>query len=256
VEFINEGTCWSILTLFISFFVGIVTSAVSSLIGGGGVVIAVPALNFLGLPLNVAIATTRFGCIGQSGSSAYKFGKSNKISKPHVFKLIIISVVGSYFGSKILIDIDEHLLSKVVAVIFLAILPVTWISRKFGVNRVKETKTRTFAGFFIYIALSIYDGFFGAGGGILAVYIFIYFFGLKYVEANATGQVPWFFNNIISTIIFMTHNIIDFSLGIPFLLGSILGGYIGAHGAVEKGDRFAKLAVSIFVLISSLILLF
>jgi uncharacterized membrane protein YfcA len=57
-------------------------------------------------------------------------------------------------------------------------------------------------------------------------------------------------------IIFAFSGLIAYGAGIALLLGMVIGGYLGAHIAIKKGDLFVKLAFSVIVAISGLKLLF
>jgi|TARA_B100002003_G_scaffold233684_1_gene246796 uncharacterized membrane protein YfcA len=57
----------------IILFVGFCSSFITSLMGAGGSLISVPALIFMGLSPNIAVATTRFGSLGGAFSSIVRF---------------------------------------------------------------------------------------------------------------------------------------------------------------------------------------
>lgn len=59
------------------FFVGTIAGFFGSTVGGGSL-LSIPFLIFLGLPPQVAIATDRFGGLGQATTALFKFWKSKK----------------------------------------------------------------------------------------------------------------------------------------------------------------------------------
>lgn len=67
-----------IITIFVVFFLGIAVSFIGVIVGGGGL-ISIPILIFLGLPPQIAIATNKFGSLGLSLSGLYKYWKAKKI---------------------------------------------------------------------------------------------------------------------------------------------------------------------------------
>lgn len=96
-------------TILLIFFTGLATGFFDSVIGAGGL-ISVPALVFLGLPPQTAIATDRFGTIGQSFTAFLKFWKAKKIVWKYVLILTGISLVASLIGANILVNIDPKIL--------------------------------------------------------------------------------------------------------------------------------------------------
>jgi hypothetical protein len=113
-----------------------------------------------------------------------------------------------------------------------------------------------FAGFLLYFLIAVYDGFLGAGAGFLIAYLFIFVFGLTYIEANATEKIPFLFNAIVSISVFAGHHIINYPFGIAMMAGTLIGGYIGANTAVKRGDKFVRIAFIIIVVVSEIKFIF
>jgi len=61
------------------FLIGFAAAFIGALAGGGGGLLSIPALIFLGLPANIAIATNKFGAMGFVGSTVGKFHKEKYI---------------------------------------------------------------------------------------------------------------------------------------------------------------------------------
>jgi len=240
-----------IVTIIIVFLVGLAASFIGGLVGGGGGLLSIPVLNIFGLPANIAVATNRFGSLGMAISSIFKFAKAKKIIFKYVLLLTVLSIIGSIIGAKILIEIDEALLSKMIGVLILIMLPLVFVKGNFGIVRRVIPKYYKIFGFIGYFGIAIYDGFFGAGAGIIATYTLVFLFGLTYIEANATDKIPWFLNTIISASIFAYYGLIHYFYGIILLLGMLVGGYIGAHIAIKKGNNFIRMIFSIIVIISA-----
>lgn len=102
----------------------------------------------------------------------------------------------------------------------------------------------------------IWNGFFGTGAGPFSFYNSLFFFGFTIIEANATGIIPWFALSLSSLIIFARNGIIDYRNGIVLFVGMAVGGYLGAHTAIKKGDLWIKRLFILVVIISSIKLLF
>ena len=244
-----------IIIVLIIFLAGFASGFLNSIIGGGALIV-VPVLIFSGLPPSMAIATNRFGTIGFALSSIYCFHKSKKINYKFVIPFSILSIIGAYIGAKILIEIDEDLLLKIVGFLLLIVIPFTLLKKDFGLIKNKKTTIKIAIGLVIYFILSIYDGFFGAAGGIFIMYLVIYTMGFNFIEASATGKIPWLLSATISTVIFAKHGIIDYYFGIILFISMLLGSYLGARMAIKEGNKFIKILLLIFVIISAIKLIF
>ena len=244
------------ITLILVFIVGLTSAFIGGLAGGGGGLISIPALIFLGLPANVAVATNRFGVIGGISSMIYKFGKAKMILYNHAIPFIILSAIGSYIGANILLQIDVDLLTRLIGGFLLIMLPLIFIKKDWGLARRIVDKKWIWTGYAAYFLIGIYDGFLGAGAGIIVTYLFVMVLGLTMIEANALDKLAYIINPIISVIIFAINGLIHYESGIVLIIGAVLGGYLGAHTAIKKGNYIVKLSFSVIVVASAIKLLF
>jgi len=244
------------IVFFISiFFIGVFASTFGTMVGGG-TLLSLPFLMLLGLPPQVAVATERFGGLGQTFAAFYKFSRSKKIDWKYVPLLSIVSSVGSIIGAQILVNINPALLHNAIGIILLALLPLSFLKRNLGVEHTKVSSTKIIIGSIVYFFVQIFASFFGGGTGILIAYTLMFFFGLTILEATATKIIPWFFLSLVSLIIFAQNGIINYKLGIILFAGMTVGGYLGAHIAIKKGDAWIKRIFYLLVLITIMKLLF
>ena len=111
-------------------------------------------------------------------------------------------------------------------------------------------------GFVLYFLVQIVTGFFGGGTGVIILYILMIFFGMTIIEANATNTIPWFVLAASSLTIFAMNGIIDYKIGTALLAGMAIGGYIGAHVALQKGDAWVKQLFALLVIAIAIKVLF
>ncbi len=235
--------------------IGLITGFVDSTVGAGGL-ISVPSLIFLGLPPQVAIATDRFGTIGQSFTAGYKFFKAKKIVWEYVPIFTALSFVGALIGATLLTKANPAILEKAIGVLLLVLLSIILFKRNLGIERVHKSKQHKTIGFTLYLLLAIFGGFFGQGTGPLVMFVLTYFVGLTVIEVLATNTIPWRILSVASAIIFAFHHLIDYKVGVVLLVSMAIGGYVGAHVAVHKGDAWIKRLFAVFVVIASIKLLF
>lgn len=228
------------------FLTGILAAFVGALVGGGGL-ISVPLLALFGLSPQIAIATNKIGGVGLCFGGISKYWKERKIDWRLAFLLTAISLPASYLGTKLLISIDKELLTKIVGFIVLAILPLVIFQKQILKFKKEQTKKHTLIGHVLYFLISIYSGFFGAGTGIFARLIFLFFYKKKQIEANATDLVPGLFSNILSIAVLAGAGYFNIQAAAVLFFGMIIGGYHGAHTAIKKGDEWVRIAFIILV---------
>lgn len=244
-----------ITTLIIVFIVGLLSSILGAMVGSGGL-ISIPMLIIFGLPTNVSIATNKFGGVGLSIGAIIKFYKEKKINWKYVPQFLLISLVGAVIGSYSLLWINKELLDKLVGIIILIMLVLFLIDKKLGLKKIKTSKAKKMVGYFVYFLITIFGAFFGGGAGTLIIYSLTYFFGFTLIESNATDIVPWFFLCLFSLIILSFNGVVDYYYGITLFLGMLIGGYIGAHIAVKKGNKWVKAVFTIVAFLSAIKIMF
>lgn len=237
------------------FLVGVIAAVLGATVGGGGL-LSVPFLMLVGLPPHMAIATNRFGSVGVSAGALAKFGRTEKVVWKYVLPLSIIAIAGGYLGARLLLVVDEALLSRIVGIILLALLPLVLLKRDFGIVRVHKSRGKELVGYCVNFFISVWGGFFAAGGGIFNRYALTHFFGLTMVEVAATGKIPWLLTSLVVLVTFIRAGVVHYVYGIILFFGMLVGGYLGAHWAMKKGDLWVKRAFAVFVVISAAQLIF
>lgn len=241
--------------LILAFLLGIVSGFIAALSSGGGL-LAIPGVIFLGLSPSVAIATTRLDALSSDFTALLRYKKEKIIHRKHLLSLLMISVIGGIIGSKLLLQIDENSLEKVVGVLLLLLAPTLVFNKNFGLIQKLRSKRYETAGLFAVFFVMIYSAMIGAGGGIFLMYALIYFYGMSVVQANAHRALLGLFATAAALVTYISAGAVDFAIGIPLMLGAGIGGYLGAKTAIKKGNPFVRWALLGIILISSTKLLF
>lgn len=76
--------------------------------------------------------------------------------------------------------------------------------------------------------IGIINGFFGGGGGMIVVPLLTKLFGMEQKKAQATALFVILPISLVSTIVYLCFNSINFATGWPVILGIIVGGVAGA----------------------------
>lgn len=118
---------------------------------------------------------------------------------------------------------------------------------------VKKVKTKWIILFGALIGLI--NGFFGGGGGMVVVPVLSKLFGMEQKKAHATAIFVILPISIASSIIYITHNSINFATGWPVILGVIGGGGLGAVLLKKMDNMVIKLIFAILILFASVNLL-
>lgn len=117
-ETIDYGVSRSFPTFIISYFAGIVSGLLG--IGGGG--IKVPAMNVVSsVPMKAAVATSNFMIGVTAAASALVYIKNGFCDGFVTAPVVLGTLVGSFFGAKVAIQVKGVVLKKIFIVILLVL---------------------------------------------------------------------------------------------------------------------------------------
>jgi len=111
----------SVLLLLI--VIGIITGFMAGMLGIGGAIIMIPALvYFLGLSQQMAQGTSLAVMLPPIGIiAAYNYYQAGQVNLKFALILAAAFIVGSYFGSKLAINIPQSVLKKIFGVLLLLV---------------------------------------------------------------------------------------------------------------------------------------
>jgi len=110
-------------TLLILTGIGILTGALSGMLGIGGAIIMIPALvYFLGFSQQMAQGTSLAVMLPPIGIlAAYNYYKVGHVNIKYALILAAFFLVGSYFGSKLALNLPQATLKKAFGILLLLV---------------------------------------------------------------------------------------------------------------------------------------
>lgn len=96
--------------------------------------------------------------------------------------------------------------------------------------------------------IGVVNGFFGGGGGMIVVPMLNKLFNLEQKKAQATALFIILPISLVSTIVYMCNNSVNFSEGWPIIAGIVLGGFIGAK-LLDKLDNNIIKGIFVFFML-------
>lgn len=237
------------LLLFLLAGIGFVAGVINT-IAGGGSLLTLPMLIFMGLPPAVANGTNRIGIFIQCITSMAGF-KSKGI-KPSLFGVYLglSALIGSIIGAQIAIDIKGDVFNKILAVVMVFVVIFMVFKPKVKtedlIDRIqgKHLWLSVLAFFFI----GIYGGFIQAGVGIFILLALSSINHLSLVKSNAIKVLVVSIYTIGALAIFIYNQQIDFLYGFILAIGNAIGGWVASRWAVNKGDGLVKVFLIIMVI--------
>ena len=97
-------------------------------------------------------------------------------------------------------------------------------------------------------AAGLANGFFGGGGGMLLVPLFTRWCGLDQRQAFATSIAVILPLCALSSVIYWLRGGLDFMLALPYLLGGVLGGFLGGRMFKKLNMVWLRRAFALLIL--------
>jgi uncharacterized membrane protein YfcA len=237
-------------------FSGVVVGFINTL-AGGGTIITVSLMLFLGLPAGTANGTNRIAVIFQNLVAVLSFRKQ-KILDMHKGSLFAIpTTVGSVIGALVATNFSEGLLEKCIAFVMLLMLffliykPERWLKGRPEL----QNKPLSLFQIVIYLLIGFYGGFIHMGVGFFILAGLVISSGYDLVHANAIKNLIVLIYSPFALAIFMINGQVDYKTGLILSTGNVLGAWIATRYAVKWGTNFVRWVLVIFILVTVLQLL-
>ena len=221
------------LSMVLIVAVGVFLASFMDAIAGGGGIISVPTYLLAGLPMHVALGTNKLSAGLGSLASTGRYIKSGYVDWKLGVPSIVLALVGSHFGTKLQLMIDEVYLQY----LLLVVLPVV----AFVVLRQRQLPEQR--GDIASLVVGAYDGFYGPGTGTFLLLIFCNLAKLDVRTAGGNVKLVNLASNIGALVTSLMSGKVFLVLGLIGTVTSFLGHFLGAGLAIKNGSKIVKPAV-------------
>jgi len=236
----------SLFIVLIGFIAGFLNT-----VAGGGSLISLPILIFLGLPGSVANATSRVAILAQNVFAVTGFNsKGIKLPLPYSIYLGIASLIGGFIGAKLAVNISDSVFNRILAIVMVMVVISIVVEPK---NRKQHSAERLglkhqVLGIISFLFLGVYGGFIQAGIGFLVILVLtnVNHFGL--VITNYVKVFAAIVYTVISVIVFAIEGKIEWITGLTLALGQGFGGWYASRWSVDKGEVWIKRVMIVAVI--------
>jgi hypothetical protein len=223
--------------------VGLISGGLNT-VAGGGSLIAIPILIFMGLPGTIANGTNRVAILAQNIFAVGGFrSKGLKLPMPYTFYLVIVSLAGGLIGAWLAVDIPEPVFKRLLAIIMIAVVLTVVVNGKKKVgeqDREKMSTGRQVLGTVLFFILGIYGGFLQAGIGFLVIALLSHVNNFNLVKINYIKVFAALLYTGAAVIIFTLNDKINWALGLTLAVGQGIGGWFASRWSVDKGEKWVK----------------
>lgn len=241
------------LLVVVGFAVGFINT-----IAGGGSLLSLPTLIFLGLPPAVANGTNRVAIVIQTAMATAGFKSKGVSTYPFNVYLGISAFLGAILGARIAVDIKGETFNKILAMVMLAVVLIIIFKPKMKLVEMQERLTGKYLwlSILVFFFFGIYGGFINAGLGFLMI-LFMHFVNrMNLVRVNATKVAVVFIYMLSALAVFALNDKVNWKLGFILAIGNGSGAWVASRFSVKKGDGFIKTFLVVMVILMAIKLWF
>lgn len=240
------------LDQIILFLISTIANIFSAFAGGGAGLIQLPVLIFMGLPFSVALATHKIATVALGLGATIRNVKEGHTSWRFNVFMLTAGIPGVVLGAFIIVGVDDRLAEICLGVLTLSLGLYSIFKPELGIEA--QQKHRDKQGYVLgalgLFCIGFANGALSAGTGLFATMWLVKWFGLNYKHAvghtlisvglfwNASGAVTM---GVIADI--------QWDWLPALVLGSLLGGFVGAHMAINMGSKWIKRVYEVVTLI-------
>jgi len=227
-------------------------------VAGGGTLVTFPTLLWVGLPENVANATSTAALWPGSLGSAWGYRRELRTADPRLFALVVPSVVGGVLGAILLQltpnDTFKYLVPFLILFATALFMSQDALQRRFDLTAAHHARSPWLSWTMLFqLGVAIYGGYFGAGIGILMLAALSLMGHSDIHRMNAVKNLLAACINSLAGIYFLLFS----DLVVPrdaliMAVGAIVGGVGGAGLARRLGRQTVRRLVIVIGFVAAL----
>ena len=240
------------------FFISIIANGLSAMAGGGAGLLQFPALLFLGLSFSVALVTHKVASVALGVGATFRHIREKRLSWKFAVHILIFGLPGVILGALMILSVPDDLAKMALGTLTIGLGLYSWFQPELGLH----AKPRIFSalqwlvGGFVLFLIGVLNGSITSGTGLFVTLWLVRWYGLDYQRAVAytlilVGMI-W---NGMGAITLATQSPVKWEWVLPLVLGALLGGYLGAHLSLAKGNKLVKRCFEMVTILVGLSLL-
>ncbi|MDF2376911.1 MAG: sulfite exporter TauE/SafE family protein [Verrucomicrobiales bacterium] len=245
-----------------------VVAGTLNVLAGGGSLLTLPAMVFLGLDGAVANGTNRVAILAQNVTAVGGFRSLGFSDMKLSFSLALAALPGGICGALLGTMVRGELFNKVLGGVLIGVLLLMavqqWRKRESGRAEPGETpksagpgpsRRQLVLGHLAMVAVGFYGGFIQAGVGFLLMAALHRVLGLDLVRVNMHKVFIVAVFTLAALIIFASRGQVLWIPGLALAVGNSLGGWIGSQLSVLKGENWIRTTLYVALFFMALKLL-
>lgn len=241
------------------FIASLLANFFSAFAGGGAGLIQFPVLIFLGLNFAVALATHKIASVALGLGATIRHLREGQLERQFAVFLLVTGLPGVLIGAVFILQVPEHLARICLGILTIGLGIYSFLNKNLGLEHKPHNRDRRgyLVGGLGLFLIGIANGSITSGTGLFCTLWLVRWFGLDYQRAVAyTLVLVGLFWNGTGAVTLAWLGEVKWTWLPVLLIGSLMGGYLGAHASILKGSRWIKKIFEVITVAIGIKLLF
>jgi uncharacterized membrane protein YfcA len=234
------------LELALLSLVGIVAGFLNVMAGGGSL-LTVPVMVFMGVPGPVANGSNRIAILAQNISATVAFFRKGYSDFRLSLSLAACALPGAVAGAFVGAQLSGEWFNRTLAIIMVGVMVIMALDKgpkPVDQDYVTPSRQRLLWGHILMVGAGFYGGFIQLGVGFILIPILHRVMGFDLVRTNMHKVFIIATYTSAALLVFASQVEILWIVGLALALGNSIGGWIAANVQVQQGEGIIKLVLN------------
>lgn len=223
-----------------------------NVMAGGGSLLTIPVMVFMGMPGPVANGTNRVAILAQNITAVITFFRKGYSEFAISASLAAAASLGAIGGALVGVRLSGPWFERIVALVMIGVMVLMWSSKspsKQTPGGAAPTKRRLVWGHLLMIGAGFWGGFIQIGVGFILMPILNRVIGLDLVRVNMHKVFIVMVYTVVALAVYAWQTNILWLMGASLALGNAAGGWLGARTTISSGEPLIRAVLNVVLVI-------
>lgn len=231
-----------------------------NVMAGGGSMLTIPIMLFMGMPGPVANGTNRVAILAQNATATVTFLRKGINELKLAASLAMAAIPGAIGGAMIGVKLEGEMFDRVLAIIMILMMVLMMTGKKKTVHTADQphqpSKKQLIFGHIFMVGAGFWGGFIQIGVGFILFPILHRVMGYDLVRTNFFKVFIALSYTVVVLGIYAAQVEVFWLAGVALALGNSIGGALGARSTIKHGETWIRWVLNSVLIVFILKLLF
>lgn len=223
-----------------------------NVLAGGGSLLTVPIMLFLGVPGPVANGTNRVGILLQNLAACSTFFHRGYSEWRLGLSLAVATLPGAVVGALLGTQLSGVWFERILAATMIVVLILMYRAPDSTIEKTESrplSRQRLVLGHVAMLGVGFWGGIIQVGVGFILMPVLYRVMGFDLVRVNQHKVFIVLIYSVLALWIFFSSGQVWWLVGLSLAIGNFLGGWLGAHMALTRGETLIRRVFIVVLLV-------